>query len=60
MENWIQILVAFVQDDQGYQFGTQTIQDMKVATLDGKIEIEKDERWDDLVALGKAFAGNPV
>lgn len=60
MEDWIKILVAFVQDDLGYHFGTQTIQDMKIATPEGKIEVGKDERWDDLVALGKAFAGNPV
>lgn len=56
MEDWIAILVAFVNDDQIYEFGTNAIDEMKVATPDGKIEIQEDTRWQSLVKLGGVFA----
>lgn len=58
MEDWIQILTAFVNDDKSYKFGTTSIAQMKVMTPEGKIEIRSDERWEELVNLGRIFAGN--
>lgn len=58
MEDWIQILTAFVNDDKRYKFGTTSIDQMKVMTPEGKIEIRSDERWAELVKLGRIFAGN--
>lgn len=58
MGDWIQILIAFVNDDKGYRFGTTSIEQMKVMTPEGKIEIRPDERWEELVKLGSIFAGN--
>lgn len=56
MEDWIKSLVAFVQDDQEYEFGTKSIDEMKVATPEGTIEIQSDGRWESLVKLGEVFA----
>ncbi|KAJ5653600.1 hypothetical protein N7490_000603 [Penicillium lividum] len=56
MEGWIQSFVAFVNDDPEYEFGTHCIDEMKVATPEGKIKIQKDQRWDELVKLGEVFA----
>jgi uncharacterized protein YaiE (UPF0345 family) len=60
MQDWIQILVAFVQGDASYEFGTKSIEDMKVVTPQAAIEVQKDERWDDLLELGRVFAGSSV
>lgn len=57
MEDWIQILVAFVNDDSNYNFGTKLIEEMKVMTPEGAIEVRPDERWSELVNLGIIFAG---
>ena len=57
MEEWIQAFVAFVHDSE-YDYGTRTIDDIKVATPDCKIQVEKDERWLDLVKLGHIFAND--
>ncbi|KAJ5142130.1 alpha/beta-hydrolase [Penicillium atrosanguineum] len=56
MEDWIALFVAFVNDDHTYEFGTNAIDEMKVATPEGRIEIQKDERWESLVKLGAVFA----
>lgn len=58
MEGWIQSFVAFVNDDSEYDFGTQDIDEMKVATPACNIEIQKDQRWDELVKLGEIFASD--
>lgn len=58
MEDWIQILTAFVNDDKRYKFGMTSIDQMKVMTPEGKVEIRSDERWEELVKLGSIFAGN--
>lgn len=58
MEEWIQILVAFVKDDRDFEFGTKTIEEMKVATPTGTIEVQQDDRWDELVRIGDIFSGN--
>jgi hypothetical protein len=41
MEDWIEQFVAFVKDNHGYEFGTRAIDEIKVATPDGTIEIQK-------------------
>lgn len=58
MEDWIQILTAFVNDDKEYKFGTTSINQMKVMTPEGKIEIRLDERWEELMKIGSIFAEN--
>lgn len=58
MEEWIQPFVAFVNDNQGYDYGTRAVDEMKVATPQGHIEIDKDERWASLVRLGEVFAND--
>lgn len=55
MQDWIGMLVAFVKDDATYDFGTRNEMEMKVATPEGKIEIQSDPRWDELVRLGEVF-----
>ncbi|KAF4459812.1 carboxylesterase-lipase family [Fusarium albosuccineum] len=60
MHDWIKILVAFVNDDETYEFGTKTLQDMKVVTPQATIEIQKDKRWDELVKIGEVFSGHKV
>ncbi|KUJ09786.1 alpha/beta-hydrolase [Mollisia scopiformis] len=56
MEDWISMLVAFVNGDSTYQFGTSSVEEMKVATPDGTIEVQEDSRWTQLVELGEIFA----
>lgn len=58
MEEWIETLVAFVNGSDTYEHGTKTVEEMKVMTPEGTIEIRPDNRWDELVSLGKIFAGN--
>ncbi len=58
MEDWIEQFVAFVNDDQQYDFGTRAIDEIKVATPDGTIEIQKDQRWESLVRIGGVFAND--
>ncbi|OHF02886.1 hypothetical protein CORC01_01644, partial [Colletotrichum orchidophilum] len=57
MEDWIQILVNFVNDTVDYEFGTKSVDQMKVLTPEGTIEVRPDERWNELVELGDIFAG---
>ncbi|KAF2020213.1 alpha/beta-hydrolase [Aaosphaeria arxii CBS 175.79] len=57
MEDWIQILCAFVNDDGSYDFGTKSVRDMKVITPAGDIVVREDERWDELIEIGGIFSG---
>lgn len=57
MEDWIEDLAAFVRGGDGYGFGTKSIDEFKVATPEGKIEVQKDERWGELLSLADVFAG---
>ncbi|KAK1593821.1 Alpha/Beta hydrolase protein [Colletotrichum navitas] len=57
MKDWIRILVAFMNNGENYEFGTKSAQEMKVMTPEGNIEIRQDKRWNELVNLGKIFAG---
>lgn len=56
MQEWIDILIAFAHDHQAYDFGTRSIDEMKVVTAQDVIEIQKDEKWDHLVKLSEVFA----
>jgi uncharacterized protein YaiE (UPF0345 family) len=58
MNDWIEQFVAFVNDIQEFEFGTRAIDEMKVATPNGTIEIQKDQRWESLVKLGDVFAND--
>lgn len=58
MEDWIAILVAFVHDDKSFDFGTQSINEMKVATPECRIEVRSDDRWDRLIELATYFANS--
>jgi len=55
MKGWIRDLVAFVNDEKEYKYGTAEIDDYKVATPEAKIEIQKDTRWKELLDLAKIF-----
>ncbi len=57
MDEWIKILVAFVHNDETYNFGTTSVDQMKVATPDATVEIQPDSRWKELARLGDIFAG---
>ena len=57
MEGWIEAFVAFVNDKE-YQYGTNSIDEMRVVTPEGKIEIQKDARWNELIKLGEVFAND--
>jgi hypothetical protein len=55
MKDWIRDLMAFVNDQREYKYGTKGIEDFKVATPEGKIEIEEDGRWKELLDLAEIF-----
>jgi uncharacterized protein YaiE (UPF0345 family) len=58
MDKWIKQFVAFVNNNQDYEFSTRAIDEMKVATPDGTIKIQNDQRWENLVKLGDVFAND--
>lgn len=60
MGEWIGILVAFVQGEEGYEFGTKGIEEMMVAGPEGRIEVKRDRRWESLTGLGGVFAKGEV
>jgi uncharacterized protein YaiE (UPF0345 family) len=57
MKEWIDILVAFVNGHGAYDFGTTKVEELKTITPTGTIEIRPDLRWEELVAVGRVFAG---
>ncbi|KAM3086195.1 hypothetical protein ACMFMG_000332 [Clarireedia jacksonii] len=57
MEDWIADLAAFVGDEAGYDYKTRRIDELKVLTPDGRIEIQNDDRWRDLLNLAEVFSG---
>ena len=57
MKDWILDLIAFVNDEKEYRYGTKSIEDFKVATPEGNIEIQKDVRWKELLDLAEIFTG---
>lgn len=56
LEEWILMLVAFVDNDSTYSHGINSVTEMKVATADCTVEVEEDVRWKELVELGALFA----
>ncbi|KAH6869785.1 Alpha/Beta hydrolase protein [Thelonectria olida] len=56
MQSWIQILVAFVHDDENYEFGTGAIDEFKTVTPSGKIVITHDDSYNKLKDLGDIIA----
>ncbi|KAL2822889.1 alpha/beta-hydrolase [Aspergillus granulosus] len=56
MHDWIQNLVAFVNDNETFEFGTGNIEEMKVVSPEGAIGIQRDERWEELLRIGETFA----
>ncbi|KAK0120313.1 hypothetical protein ONS95_011719 [Cadophora gregata] len=57
LEDWIRDLVAFVNDEKDYSYGTNKIDEFKVMTPEKKIEIRKDARWSELLKLADHFSG---
>ena len=57
MHAWIRDLVAFVNHESDYVYGTEQVDEVKVATPQGRIEIQKDSRWAELLSLMAVFAG---
>jgi len=58
MKTWITCLTNFVQNNSDYDFGTHQASEFKVVTSQGTIEIQQDLRFDQLVVLGRVFAGD--
>lgn len=56
MGKWIRNLVAFVQNDKDFDFGTRQIDQHKIVSSDMKIEVVTDDRFKELSALGSVFA----
>ncbi|KAL4735705.1 Alpha/Beta hydrolase protein [Aspergillus similis] len=57
MHAWIRDLVAFVNDEVDYVYGTEQVDEVKVATPEGRIEIQRDSRWTELLDLMAVFSG---
>ena len=57
MEDWVEDLGAFVAGIEGYECGTKEIDEVKVMTPERRIEVQRDERWRELVKLAEVFAG---
>ncbi|PYI00327.1 alpha/beta-hydrolase, partial [Aspergillus sclerotiicarbonarius CBS 121057] len=57
MDDWIRDLAAFVNDEEGYQYGTRSADEYKVMTPEGKIELQQDPRWEGLLQLMDVFSG---
>ncbi|KAF7889409.1 uncharacterized protein EAF01_010902 [Botrytis porri] len=57
MKEWIRDLVAFVGAENDHRYGPKEIDEFKVATPEGKIEIQKDPRWKELLELADVFSG---
>ncbi|KAH7015588.1 Alpha/Beta hydrolase protein [Ilyonectria destructans] len=60
MQDWIQILIAFVNDDEDYEFGTNAVDEMRLAAPQATIEVQQDKRWHELVRIGEVFAGKSL
>ncbi|KAL4976632.1 Alpha/Beta hydrolase protein [Aspergillus desertorum] len=56
MHAWIRDLAAFVNDESDYIYGTKEVDEVKVATPEGRIEIQKEPRWTELLDLLAVFA----
>ncbi|KAH8429220.1 uncharacterized protein LDX57_006887 [Aspergillus melleus] len=57
MTDWIRDLSAFVGNEKGYDYGTKKEDEYKVITPEGKVEVQDDHRWKELLDLMNVFAG---
>lgn len=57
LDTWIRDLAAFVNNEEGYSYGTRVADEYKVMTAEGKIELQKDTRWEPLLKLMDVFSG---
>lgn len=57
MDDWICNLVAFVHDERDFVYGTKKSNEYKVMTHDGKIQIQTDPQWYNLLQLVPVFTG---
>lgn len=58
MQDWNQVLCAFVKGDNAYDYGTQLVDDIKFITPEGIIRVQKDDRWEELIDIGRIFSGS--
>ncbi|KAI7762807.1 hypothetical protein LZL87_008248 [Fusarium oxysporum] len=56
MDAWIRDLRAFVNDEEGYMYGTELTTDYKVMQPQGTIAIERDGRWEELLQVMDIFS----
>ncbi|KAH7120538.1 Alpha/Beta hydrolase protein [Dactylonectria macrodidyma] len=57
MDDWIRDLRAFVHFEDGYVYGTAEPGEYKVMTHDGKIKVQNDPRWEELLQVMTIFSG---
>jgi hypothetical protein len=57
LNEWIHDLRAFVHNEDNYHYGTSKDDDLKVMTAEGKIEVRKDCRWEELLQVMNIFVG---
>ena len=58
MGDWILDLKMFLEDNKEYKYGTNQPDEYKVITPKGRIEIQKDPRWEELLELADVFSGS--
>ncbi|KAF4344532.1 triacylglycerol lipase II precursor [Fusarium beomiforme] len=56
MDTWIRDLRAFVNDEEGYLYGTALSTEYKVMQPQGTIGIERDGRWEELLQVMDIFS----
>ena len=57
MSKWIGDLCAFIHGKEGYSYGTSSPNEYKVMTWEGRIVIQKDALWDELIRAMEVFSG---
>ncbi|KAH8895499.1 alpha/beta-hydrolase [Thozetella sp. PMI_491] len=57
LDEWMRDLKGFVHGDVGYSYGTLEVDEFKVMTQDGMIEVQKDLRWEELLQAISLFSG---
>jgi hypothetical protein len=57
MSEWIGDLSAFIHGREEYLYGTSSPDEIKVMTREGKIAIQKDPQWDELIKAMELFSG---
>lgn len=57
MSAWIHDLCAFIHGIDGYSYGTSSPEQYKVMTGEGKIAIQNDPKWAELIGVMDLFSG---